>query len=157
MSVSSMSTITIALNNVRSLHNVGAIFRTADAVGASIILGGLTPAPPREEIAKTALGTVETVQWEAAPYLFEKLLEFKNKGFTLYALEQTPTATPIDKASLTLPAVLVVGHEREGVEPDILALCDEHLVLPMYGSGAKSLNVSVAAGIAMYAFRFANP
>jgi 23S rRNA (guanosine2251-2'-O)-methyltransferase len=143
----------IALDNVRSLHNVGAIFRTADGAGVSrIILGGLTPTPPRHEISKTALGAADTMPWEHSLNLLATLGQLKTKGYRIYALELTADAVPIHEAGLSLPAVLVVGHEREGVQPDILALADGRLLLPMRGRSVRSLNVSVAAGVAAYEF-----
>jgi tRNA G18 (ribose-2'-O)-methylase SpoU len=143
----------LVLDNVRSLHNVGAIFRTADGAGvSSIILGGLTPTPPRHEITKTALGATDTVPWEYSRDLAQRLKELKTKGYAIYALELSQTAVPIYQTQLTTPSVLIVGHEREGVHPDLLQLADVHIKLPMLGTSAHSLNVSVATGIAVYEF-----
>ena len=143
----------LALDNIRSLQNVGAIFRTADGAGVSrLILGGLTATPPRHEIEKTALGATETVPWEYAADLARRLRTLAAEGYTLYALELTPVSVPVYTCQLKGPAVLVLGHEREGVQPDVLALCPTHLSLPMRGSSARSLNVAVAAGIAAYEF-----
>jgi 23S rRNA (guanosine2251-2'-O)-methyltransferase len=145
--------VIIALNNVRSLHNVGAIFRSADAVNAErIILGGLTPVPPRHEIEKTALGATKTVAWEYCKDLRPKLLELKKKGYSIYALEQSTHSQDIFLTALNHPAVLVVGHEREGVENTVLNLCDAHLHIPMLGKSAHSLNVSTATTVALYQF-----
>jgi len=146
--------VIVALNNIRSLHNVGAIFRCADAVAAEkIILGGLTPVPPRDEISKTALGATETVQWEHSANLVKTLLELKEQGFTICALEQTPRSTSLFTTQAPEKVVLVVGHEREGVEQSVLDICDFHLEIPMYGKSAHSLNVSTATAIALYALR----
>lgn len=141
----------MALNNIRSLYNVGAIFRTADAVNAEgLLLGGLTPKPPRHEIEKTALGATETVPWEYAADLKAALLAYREKGYTLYALEQTETSTNLFETKLEFPCVVVAGHEREGVEQEILDICDGHVELPMLGESAKSLNVSTSTSVLLY-------
>ena len=141
----------LILDNVRSLHNVGAIFRTAEATGIQeVVLTGLTPVPPRHEIDKTALGALRTLAWRYEPNAAACVAALKKEGYTAYALELTPTATILYEAPLTWPLALVVGHEREGVEPDVLALCDAHLSLPMHGTSVHSLNVSNATSIALY-------
>ena len=143
--------LVLVLDNVRSLHNVGAIFRTADAVHLEeIILGGLTPHPPRHEITKTALGATETVPWRAYLSTLDALRELRGRGYTLCALEQTGEAIPLSRTILTPPVALVVGHERMGVSQAALELCDTHLYLPMHGQSAHSLNVAVATGVALY-------
>ena len=148
-----LTPVIVVLNNVRSLHNVGAIFRSADAINAEkIILGGLTPVPPRHEIEKTALGATETVPWEYCKDIIPELQRLKAEGYFLYALEQTDTAENIFETELEKPAVLVVGHEREGVEKDVLTICDFHLMIPMLGKSAKSLNVSTATTVALFQF-----
>lgn len=143
--------VIVALNNIRSLYNVGAIFRSADGVNAEgILLGGLTPRPPRHEIEKTALGATHTVPWEYAADLKAALLEHKKKGYTIYALEQTEKSTNLFETKIQFPCVVVAGHEREGVEQEILDVCDGHVELPMLGESAKSLNVSTATSIVLY-------
>ncbi|MBU6389556.1 TrmH family RNA methyltransferase [Patescibacteria group bacterium] len=143
----------LVLENIRSLHNVGAIFRTADAAHVQrLILAGTTPKPPRHEIDKTALGAVETVPWEWTSRLNRYLRERKQEGYHLYALEQTGTAVDIFSADLLFPFILIAGHEREGVSRETLAECPVHLELPMRGESAHSLNVSTAAAIALYEF-----
>lgn len=147
----SRTPVVIALNNVRSLYNVGAIFRSADGVNAEgIILGGLTPTPPRHEIEKTALGATHTVPWEYAQDLRQALATYREKGYALYALEQTERSTNLFATELRFPCVIVAGHEREGVEQGVLDMCDGHVELPMLGESAKSLNVSTATTVALY-------
>lgn len=149
--------VVLALNNIRSLYNVGAIFRSADGVNAEgILLGGLTPRPPRHEIEKTALGATQTVPWEYAADLKSALLEYKKKGYTLYALEQTANSTNLFETKIQFPCVVVAGHEREGVEQEILDICDEHVELPMLGKSAKSLNVGVALSILLYSTAYSD-
>lgn len=144
----------LVLNNIRSLLNVGAIFRTADATAVSqIILTGLTPTPPRPEIDKTALGTQNTVPWQYFADGVEAIQSIK-KPKLIIALEQTAKSENL--FDWTIPPhfqgnlVLIIGHEREGIEPKILNLADVHLEIPMFGHSAKSLNVATATGIALY-------
>ena len=145
--------LVLIAENIRSLHNVGSLFRSSDGAGIQkIILTGLTPTPPRHEISKTALGTVQTVAWEYQKDSLSAGLELKKAGYTLYSLEQTPCARNIFHIKLQGPAALVIGHEREGVESSTLAVFNNHLYIPMQGSGAHSLNVSNAASIALYEF-----
>jgi 23S rRNA (guanosine2251-2'-O)-methyltransferase len=145
--------LTLVLDNIRSLHNVGALFRTADAVGLEeVILCGLTPSPPRHEIEKTALGATKTVPWRYAINITQILDEFTEKGYQCLALEQTPTAKDIFTFPYKNSVVLVVGHERMGVGEQALLTC-QALEIPMHGLSAYSLNVSVAGGIALYHIR----
>lgn len=90
--------------------------------------------------------------WEYAKDLKQALLAYREKGYALYALEQTDRSTNIFATELRFPCVIVAGHEREGVEPEILEVCDGHVELPMLGQSAKSLNVSIAVSIAIYSF-----
>ena len=141
----------LVLHNVRSLHNVGAIFRSADGADVKqIILSGLTPTPPRHEISKTALGATESISWQYLRDLAPKLKELKKAGYSIAALEQTSSAKNFYTQKVKLPLVLIVGHEREGIEKEILELCDLQLELPMLGKNAHSLNVSNATSIALY-------
>ncbi len=145
--------LVLVLDNVRSLHNVGALFRSADAVNLErILLCGLTPVPPRLEIEKTALGATDTVPWQYYPGTLEAVTTLQQAGYTLYALEQTPQAQDIVQTDLTAPAALILGHEREGIAPDILAAADIQLQIPMRGKSAHSLNVSTAGTVALYEF-----
>ncbi len=144
--------IYVLLNNIRSLHNVGSIFRTADGAGVKkIFLCGQTGYPPREEITKIAIGAEETVPWEYwidAKDCIKKLLKNK-KSVQLVALEQTENSQDYKKFKPKYPLCLVLGHEIDGVEQGILDLCDTAIEIPMYGK-KQSLNVSVAFGIAIY-------
>ncbi len=150
----------IIAHNIRSAHNVGAIFRTADGAGvAKIYLSGYSqqPAPedkenktkPEKMLEKTALGAEESVAWERAkdlPALIEKL---KKAGVSIVALEKTATSVDIGIFKPAFPMALILGHEVDGVKDDILEVCDAVIEIPMRGQ-KESLNVSVAAGIAMY-------
>jgi tRNA G18 (ribose-2'-O)-methylase SpoU len=152
----------VVLDSVRSSHNVGAIFRTADAVGVSkIYLAGYTPTPtdrfgrPNEKLRKTALGATATVPWEAASDVLELITSLREAGVFVVAVEQHARAqslftaqTPADR-----PVVYVFGNEIEGVRPEVLAIADIIVDLPMLGI-KESLNVAVTAGIALYNDRF---
>ena len=142
--------IIVVLDNIRSRENVGSIFRTADAAGvAKIYLCGITPAPPHEKISKTALGEEAYVLWESCKQTWRLLDKLKEEGMNIVALEQTKTSRDIFKFKPKFPLVLVLGNEVNGLSPKILKYCDKKLAIPMYGK-KESLNVSVAAGIALY-------
>jgi 23S rRNA (guanosine2251-2'-O)-methyltransferase len=141
----------IVLDNVRSLYNVGSIFRTADAVRAQeLILCGFTPTPPREEIAKTALGATETVPWRFIRSAAEAVGELRARGVRVFAVELATESRPYDSLQPEeFPAAFVFGNELVGIQPEVLALCDAALEIPMYGA-KHSLNVAVAAGIVLF-------
>lgn len=138
------------LENVRSLHNVGSIFRTADGAGVKeLILCGITGCPPRNEIRKAALGAEETVPWryeKSALFAIEKLRE---AGYFIIALEKTERSHSLYEIGLRTPVALVVGHEFNGISTEVLAEADVVAHLPMHGTKI-SLNVSVAFGVAVY-------
>jgi len=147
-----MKEIILILDNIRSRENVGSIFRTADAAGVSkIYLCGITPIPPHEKISKTALGAETFVSWEYRKQTWRFLLELKNQNskIKIIGLEQTKESVDIFKFKPKFPLVLVVGNEVNGLSPQILKYCDKKISIPMYGK-KESLNVAVAAGIALY-------
>lgn len=143
--------ITLVLDSIRSLYNVGSIFRTADAALVSeIILCGYTPAPPRVEIEKTALGAVDTVPWQYKQSAVNAVLELKGKGMKVFAVEITDSSRSYDAlVDVDFPLALVLGNELTGIDTEVLAACDGALEIPMYGV-KHSLNVSVAAGIVVF-------
>lgn len=141
----------IVLNNIRSRENVGSIFRTADAAGVSkIYLCGITPTPPHEKISKTALGAETYVPWEYYKQTWRLLENLKKEGVNIVALEQTKESVDLFKFKPKFPACLVLGNEVNGLSPQILKYCDKKISIPMYGK-KESLNVAVAAGVAIYA------
>lgn len=145
--------VILAVEHVRSSHNIGSLFRTSDAANIQkIILSPFCPTPPRTEINKTALGAEKTVEWEQATNFKESLIDLQREGYSLVALEQTPKATDLYQTELPFPLLLIIGHEREGVSEEILGLCDFHIQLPMQGISAHSLNVSNATAITLYEF-----
>ena len=142
--------ICVLLNNIRSLHNVGSVFRTSDGAGVKkIYLTGQTGYPPREEITKTAIGAEEVVPWEYYIDPIDCINRLKEDGVEIVALEQTKKSVDYKKLKPKLPICLVVGHEIDGVSKEILNLCDSAIEIPMLGK-KQSLNVSVAFGIAIY-------
>lgn len=150
--------IEVLLDNIRSIYNVGAFFRTSDAAGISHIhLCGMTPTPDNSRLAKTALGSQEAIPWTHYLNGLNAAESLKDKGMHIWALEGGPGSVPLQhalKEDIPMgPMVLVVGNEISGVDPGILELCDRIIHIPM--SGIKtSLNAAVAFGIAVYALRF---
>ncbi|HEY0138390.1 MAG TPA: TrmH family RNA methyltransferase [Nannocystis sp.] len=151
--------VSALLDNVRSLRNVGSMFRTADGAGLQHMhLGGFTPTPAHPQMAKTSLGAESTVPWTLHRDGAAAAAMLRSAGHRLWALEGGPDAEDFYGVTLSArtgpPIVLVLGHEVSGVDPRILACCEKVLRLPMLGSKG-SLNVSVAFGIAVYGLRFA--
>ncbi len=143
--------VSIILHNIRSLYNVGAMFRTADsALLSEIYLCGYTPHPPRKEIEKTALGAVETVPWSYFKRVEDAIEVSRAKGNKIFALELTDRKRPYYSLSKNdYPLSIIVGNELTGIDNDILNLCDDSIEIPMYGV-KHSLNVSIAAGISIF-------
>ena len=148
--------IYLILDNIRSRENVGSIFRTSDAAGVSkIYLCGTTPTPPHEKISKTALGAEMYVPWEYQSQAWRLLRRLKNnppvggEKLKIIGLEQTKNSQNVFNFKPKFPLALVLGNEVKGISPKILKYCDKKISIPMYGK-KESLNVSVAAGVALY-------
>ncbi len=141
------------LHNIRSLHNVGAAFRSADAFGIKELwLSGYTPVPPRPEITKTAIGAEEHVSWRSFKDEKEPIQWLKENGYTLCGLEQTRSSILLNEfKAKSDKTCLVLGNEVTGIEETILPMLDFAIEIPQFGS-KHSLNVSVAAGVALYGF-----
>jgi tRNA G18 (ribose-2'-O)-methylase SpoU len=137
------------LDNVRSLFNVGSIFRSADGAGFQRLhLCGITPTPENPKLAKTALGAEQAVAWRHYCNGVDAVEALRSQGFTLWALEEHPQAESLMTVTLPqAPLVLVVGSEVTGVDPGILAQCDKIVAIPMHGV-KRSLNVATAFGVA---------
>jgi len=141
------------LENIRSLWNVGSVFRSADAAGIEkLLLAGFTGRPPRAEISKTALGAEESVPWGEAASAAEAVKRLRAEGRFVIALERTSASVPLDEAEFRFPCALILGNEVAGLGPEVLAASDLVCHIPMHGV-KKSLNVAVAAGVAFYALR----
>lgn len=140
----------VLVDNIRSLHNVGAIFRTADGFRLEkIYLCGITGTPPQDRIRKASLGAEESVPWEYHKSAVALVQSLKLRGYQIVALEQTDSSVPMPEAAFRFPLVLVVGHEFNGISDSVLAEADQAVEIPMLGT-KTSFNVSIAFGIACY-------
>lgn len=144
----------IILDDIRSMHNVGAVFRTADAFAVSAIyLCGYTPTPPHRDIHKTALGATETVPWACFPQTVDAILAARSKGFHIVAVEQAHESVPLSRFMAgdiaRQPPAFVFGNEVSGVSDEALALADTCVEIPQWGA-KHSLNVSVSVGIVLW-------
>ncbi len=146
--------LAIVLDDVRSMHNVGAVFRTADAFRVErIFLCGITPCPPHAEIHKTALGAEYSVEWEHFPAARDAVLRLRNAGYEVYALEQAEGSVGLWSFAPARDGryAVVLGNEVRGVAQETIDACAGALEIPQFGT-KHSLNVSVAAGIAVWHF-----
>jgi len=142
--------VAVLLDNVRSAYNVGAFFRTADAVALEeVLLAGITGAPPSSAIHKTALGAEETVRWEHSWEVLPLLDRIQAKGYQIAAIETTPQAIDLFDWNPEFPVCIVFGHEVDGIRPEVAARCDVHIRIPMLGL-KHSLNVATAGGVVLF-------
>jgi tRNA G18 (ribose-2'-O)-methylase SpoU len=149
---SEKSPVIAVLENVRSAYNVGSVFRTADAfLIESVFITGYTARPPHKEIAKTALGAEDSVNWKYFQTTRDAMEHLKKSGYAVYAVEQVAGSISLEDIS-ALPAAkiaFIFGNEVTGVEQEIIALCDGCVEIPQFGM-KHSLNISVAAGIVLW-------
>ncbi|MBI45738.1 MAG: RNA methyltransferase [Candidatus Marinimicrobia bacterium] len=144
--------ISILVENVRSVHNVGSIFRSADGFGADrIYLTGYTAYPPREDLSKTALGSEDAVPWEHFENPIDAAKKIIKRGISLVLIEQTIRSKSIYEIDWSFPICFIVGNEVKGVSEELSKLATIHAEIPMRGV-KQSLNVSVATGVAGYEF-----
>jgi tRNA(Leu) C34 or U34 (ribose-2'-O)-methylase TrmL len=144
--------VVVVLDDVRSRHNVGSVFRTADAFGIErVLLCGFTPQPPHREIDKTALGATRSVPWAHAANAEQAVRALQQQGYQVMAVEQTVKAMPLQqwRPATDAPIALVFGNELHGVTAAVVDAADGALVIPQSGS-KHSLNVSVCAGIVLW-------
>ena len=144
--------LSVALDNIRSRHNVGAIFRTADGAGFErVYLGGYTSSPPHPNIEKVSLGAEKNLPYESHAQLWRLIEKLKGEGVTIAALENKVKSKTVSifKYQPKMPLLLIVGNERTGISPALLKRADVTLEIPMLGQ-KESLNVSVAFGVAAY-------
>ena len=150
--------LVVVLDNVRSQHNVGAVFRTADAMRIErVVLCGICCCPPNQEIHKTALGAEESVEWSYFKETLEAVRELQAQGYTVYAVEQAHDSMTLEEAAVKVQrdkvqstkVAVVLGHEVFGVQQEVVDRCDGCIEIPQYGT-KHSMNVSVTAGIVMY-------
>lgn len=154
--MSNKKEIFVILYDLRSTHNVGSIFRTADTAGASkIYLTGYTPSPvdrfgrERKDVAKTALGAEKIIPWEAHQNINGLIKELKEKKFTIIAVEQSPRSVDYKKVKIKNKTAIILGNEVTGLPVNILKNCDIVAEIPMKGK-KESLNVAVAAGVFLF-------
>ena len=146
--------LVVVLDDVRSLHNIGAVFRTSDAFLVDCIyLCGITATPPHPEMHKTALGAEYTVDWKYFKDTEEAVNELHAKGYTVFAIEQCEGSTMLDKLTLDPDKkyAVVLGNEVKGVKQEVVNRCDGCIEIPQFGT-KHSLNVSVTAGIIIWEF-----
>jgi tRNA G18 (ribose-2'-O)-methylase SpoU len=144
--------IIIILDDIRSLHNIGSVFRTADAfLIEKIVLCGITATPPNKEIHKTALGATETVAWEHQTDVLKVIENLKKEGVIVLAIEQVESAVFLQDFEIDSEKkyALVFGNEVFGVSQEAVALCDGSIEIPQLGT-KHSLNISVSAGIVVW-------
>ena len=146
------SPIVVILENVRSMHNVGSVFRTCDAFRVEkICLCGYTPRPPHRDINKTALGATETVEWAGYEDGLTAVAQLKEQGYSVYTIEQVHNSISLESFNYQSgeKIALVFGNEAEGVSEELIAAADGCIEIPQFGS-KHSFNISVAAGIVLW-------
>ena len=146
--------LVVVLDNIRSLHNIGSVFRTSDAFRIECIyLCGITACPPHPEMHKTALGAEFTVDWKYVENAVQAVDNLRAEGYTVYSVEQAEGSTMLDSLSLDKGKkyAVVLGNEVKGVRQEVVDACDGCLEIPQYGT-KHSLNVSVTAGIVVWHF-----
>ena len=142
--------VAVLLDNVRSMYNVGAFFRAADGVGlAKLCLCGITAHPPKKAISKTALGAEGTVAWEHDWDALHMAEGLRRSGFQIAAIETGADALALFEWQPKFPVCVMIGHEVDGLPPELLAMADEHVRIPMLGQ-KESLNVATAGGVVLY-------
>ncbi|NDW17419.1 TrmH family RNA methyltransferase [Dysgonomonas sp. 216] len=144
----------IVLDNIRSLNNIGSVFRTSDAfLIEAIYLCGITATPPNNEIHKTALGAEDSVSWLYFEETTDAIKQLKDKNYTVFAIEQVENSIPLEEVKLN-PAnkyAVVLGNEVKGVQQSVVNMCDNSIEISQYGT-KHSLNVSVTTGIIIWDF-----
>ncbi|MBR2637885.1 MAG: RNA methyltransferase [Bacteroidaceae bacterium] len=146
--------LTIVLDNIRSLHNVGSVFRTSDAFRVErILLCGITATPPSAEIHKTALGAEDVVEWHYYADTMQAVEALRNEGYAIYAIEQVQESIPLQgfETDDSLHYALILGNEVKGVQQQVVDACDGSIEIPQFGT-KHSLNVSVTGGIVIWEF-----
>ena len=142
--------IIVILDNIRSAHNVGSIFRTCDAfLIKKIYLCGITPQPPSNEIRKSALGATNSIEWSYEKDTKDVIKLLKQEGYHIVGVEQAEDSTKLEEFNTDNPTALIFGHEVDGISQEIINICDDIVEIPQYGT-KHSLNISVCAGLVIY-------
>ncbi len=142
----------VVLDNIRSLNNIGSVFRSSDAfLIEAIHLCGITATPPHKDIHKTALGATDSVEWKYFETTEDSIAELKKDGYSIYAIEQVQNSIMLDDFSVKLDNkyALVFGNEVKGVQQSIVDVCDGYIEIPQFGT-KHSLNISVSAGVVIW-------
>lgn len=149
----SKTPITVVLDDIRSLNNIGSVFRTCDAFRIEhVILCGITATPPHKDIQKTALGATNSVPWSYTENILQSLKELGNKGYTICAIEQTENAVMLDQfvpSANEQKIAIIFGNEVKGVSQAAIDLCDVVIEIPQFGT-KHSLNIAVSAGVVLW-------
>ena len=163
-----MKQLVLIAHNLRSTHNIGSLLRTADGLGVTkVYLTGYTPYPTTDnddrmphisrkvdaQISKIALGAEKSVDWQHIEHVNDVILNLKNEGFTVVALEQTDSSQKLNEFKTPNKIAIILGREVEGIEPEVLEMCDLAVEIPMFGQ-KESFNVVQAAAMALYHCRF---
>ena len=146
--------LTIILDDIRSLNNIGSIFRTADAfIIEKIILCGITASPPHKDIQKTALGSTESVEWEYQKDICLAIKDLKKQGFYIWTIEQTENSSKLNKVKISneFKHAIILGNEVKGVSQNAIDLSDDVIEIPQFGT-KHSLNVSACSAILIWEF-----
>ena len=145
--------LVVVMDNIRSMHTVGSVFRTADAFLISgICLCGFTPQPPHRDIHKTALGATDSVDWLYYEHTVDAVLALKARGYKVLAIEQTEGSIMLDEyVDKQMPTAFVFGNEVDGVSDEVIQVCDGVIEIPQWGM-KHSLNISVAAAVVLWEF-----
>lgn len=149
---SEKSPIIIILDNIRSLNNIGSVFRTADAfLVKKIYLCGITATPPHKDIQRTALGATDSVQWEYVENVLEVVQKLQDEGVYVAAIEQTEASVALDAFEIKkgITYAVVFGNEVKGVQQNVVSKCDSVIEIPQYGT-KHSLNISVSVGVVLW-------
>jgi 23S rRNA (guanosine2251-2'-O)-methyltransferase len=142
--------VSILLDNVRSMYNVGSFFRSADGAGIErLLLSGITARPPKSAIHKTALGAEDRVTWQSVEDSLETIQEHRSRGYEIAAIETSNRALDLFDWQPNFPVCVTFGHEVDGLSPSVLSACDTHIRIPMLGL-KHSLNVSSAGAVVIY-------
>lgn len=144
--------IVVVLDNIRSMNNIGSIFRTCDALNVEkLYLCGITACPPQKEISKTALGATESVAWEYEENVVKVVQRLKAEGYTIFLIEQIDDSHKLDKFSFKdyEKVALIAGNEVFGVSDELLPVCDAAIEIPQFGT-KHSMNVTIATGIVLW-------
>jgi len=144
----------VVLDNIRSLNNIGSVFRTSDAfLVEKIILCGITAIPPHKDIHKTALGATDSVDWEYNKDTFDAISKLKNEGYIIASIEQTEKAVMLQdfKVEKNKKYAVIFGNEVKGVQQEIVDISDTAIEIPQYGT-KHSLNISVSVGVVIWEF-----